>query len=211
MTRRVVLVGNAPLRRSVARLVDGAARVIRFNKARGHGAESGSRTDELYLVNHGGQMAEWLAQDDLPCQPAVAAAATVVLPVPLLPGHLTSREARALERERDVAIDPDRVNHLEDAQRLLERAGCAVDRVSVAEYRGAQRALAALAPSTATEHYPSTGFVAIYRTLSRARPGERVELCGFTFEGWRGHSWDAERRWVAMRADEGRLTLHPVR
>ena len=205
MTRRVVLVGNAPLGRSIAARVDAADHVVRFNKARGFGAESGTRTDELYLVNHGGQMAEWLAEDDLTAHPAVRAARTIVLPVPPLPGHLSAGEARALERASGVPVDPDRINHHDAARRLLERAGHAVLGVDVDEYRAAQDAL--VGRGTAGEPYPSTGFIAIVRTVARASDDERVELFGFTFEGWRGHSWDAEREWVLARVREGRLDI----
>lgn len=205
MSDRTVLVGNAPLGGCIASLVDGAARVIRFNRARGHGAESGSRTDELYLINHGGQMAEWLERDELPRLAAIGDGVTVVLPIPMLPGHLPA------PRPHEPAPDPDRVNHLEVARRRLERAGRRVESVSLAEYRAVQRALATVGGRW-RDHHPSTGFVALFRTLLGAdEDGRRVELCGFTFEGWRGHSWEAERRWVGARAAEGRLTVHPVR
>lgn len=43
------------------------------------------------------------------------------------------------------------------------------------------------------------------------RSRQRVELSGFTFEGRRGHSWDAERCWVEACVQEGRLRVRPVR
>jgi len=207
--RRVVLVGNAPLCRSIAGLVDTADHVVRFNKVRGHGGTSGSRTDELYLINHGGQMAEWLATDELAEHRALRTATTVVLPVPMLPGHLSPRRARALERATGIETAPDRINHLDEARARFARSGHAIVAVGVAEYRGAQRALYELLPA-ADERYPSTGFIAVHRTLARARPDERIELVGFAFEGWRGHSWNAERRWVTAREREGRLAIRAV-
>jgi len=204
MTCRTVLVGNAPLERSIAARVDEADHVIRFNKARGFGTESGTRTDELYLVNHGGQMAEWLAEDDLTTHPAVRAARSIVLPIPLLPGHLSAREARALERSGNAPVDPDRINHRDAARRVLEDAARTVRDVEVGEYRTVQAQLANHG-AAAGAVYPSTGFIAIVRTLLRASHDERIELFGFTFTGWCGHSWDAERAWVDARMREGRV------
>ena len=206
MSRHVLIVGNAPIEERVAGLVDGADHVVRFNKTRGFGGASGSRTDELWLINHGGQMAEWLARDTLTALPAVAFARTIVLPVPMLPGHLSAVQARRRERDRCESIDPDRVNHLAEAQRRLEKEGRTVTRVTAGEYGAAQRALAALSGASGP-HHPSSGFIAIHRTLARAGSAEYVTLCGFTFEGWRGHSWDAERRWVLEREREGRVTV----
>lgn len=204
----MLIVGNAPLDEEVAALADGAdhVHVIRFNKARAFGGASGSRTDELWLINHGGQMAEWLEGDALTALPALAVATSVVLPVPMLPGHLSHREAARFERERGEPVAPDRVNHADEARRRLLERGFAVQRVGVGEYRAVQRALRALSDGGG-ERYPSTGFIAIFRTLARARPNERIELCGFTFDGWGGHSWQAERRWVLDREREGRLSL----
>ena len=209
MSHRSLIVGNAPFEEDVGALADGADHVVRFNKARGFGGASGSRTDELWLVNHGGQMAEWLSEGTLTALPALAAAASVVLPVPMLPGHLSHREAARLEHERGEPLDPDRVNHVEEACRRLREHGVLVRQVATGEYRAAQRALSALS-ACGGPHHPSTGFVAIFCTLARARPTDRVELCGFTFEGWGGHSWDAERRWVLDREREGRLTRRPT-
>ena len=204
----MLIIGNAPIDERIAELVDGADHVVRFNRTRGFGGASGSRTDELWLINHGGQMAEWLAEDTLTALPAVAVARTIVLPVPMLPGHLSAVQARRRERDRRETVDPDRVNHLSEAQRRLENDGRTVTRVSASEYGAARRALAASSGTSGPCH-PSTGFIAIHRTLTRAGAGptERVTLCGFTFEGWRGHSWDAERRWVLEREREGRLTV----
>lgn len=210
MSRRTVLVGNAPMRERVADLVDGADRVVRFNRARGVGTSSGSRTDELWLVNHGGQMAEWLADGALGDVAAVAAGATVVLPIPMLPGHVAACAARVAATDAGASPDADRINHVDEAHRVLADGGHVVERLGIDDYRGAQRALGAPDPGVG-EHYPSTGFIAIVRTLARATTGDRVELVGFTFEGWRGHSWNAERRWVEARAREGRLSVRPVR
>ena len=213
MRRRTVLVGNAPLRSDVGDLVDSADTVVRFNGARGFQGASGSRTDQLWLINHGGQMAEWLERGDLAERPAVRAAGHIVLPVPMLPGHLCSTAVATGKPAGSgtpcAGHDPDRINHLAAARELLSRAGHRVRALSVTEYRAAQDALASRCGNEA-ERFPSTGFIALHRTVHRLAANERVELVGFTFQGWRGHSWEAERRWVGANIRGGRVTLHPT-
>jgi len=59
--RTVALVGNAPDPTERAAGIDAADWVVRFNNAAGFGGVTGRRTTHLALVNHGGQMREWLA------------------------------------------------------------------------------------------------------------------------------------------------------
>jgi len=213
MKRRTVLVGNAPLRSDVGQLVDSADTVVRFNDARGLQGASGSRIDQLWLINHGGQMAEWLERDELPGRPAVQAAGHIVLPVPMLPGHLCGTAMTAGRPGRSgtpcAAHDPDRINHLARAREVLTRAGHRVRTLSVDDYRATQDALENRCEGAA-EHFPSTGFIALCHTLRHLAANERIELVGFTFQGWRGHSWQAERRCVDANIRAGRVMLHPT-
>jgi|GEM_PF-711247 len=206
--RRIAIVGNAPLQRGVASRIDAAAHVIRFNKAPGLAGRAGRRTDELYLINHGGQMAEWLADGTLHHHPALRVARQVVLPIPMLSGHLTPRQAARREANGARPIDPDRINHLHAARRTLLRAGHRVHVVGASDYRRAQRALDTTAPTGGAALYPSTGFIAIVRSVAQALRSDRIELYGFGFQGWSGHAWEAERAWVRRAALAGRLVVH---
>lgn len=196
---RTLLIGNAPLVRPIDALLDRADHVIRFNKARGFGTTAGTRTDELWLINHGGQMAEWLSDGWLCRAAVVQAAARVTLPVPMLDGHQCGLDA-------PPGVDPDRINHLAAARQVLSEQGTTVRSLDARTYRRAQRAATPARASRAA--YPSTGFIAAYDALSRSRSSDVIELVGFTFQGWSGHSWNAERRWVQARCREERLVLH---
>ncbi len=71
--RRIAIVGNAPETGDHAAAIDAADWVVRFNNAAGFGEATGSRVTHLALVNHGGQMREWLEDpgflDRRPCGP----------------------------------------------------------------------------------------------------------------------------------------------
>jgi hypothetical protein len=43
---------------------------------------------------------------------------------------------------------------------------------------------------------PSTGLLAYEWITSRLTPMDRLDIAGFTFEGWDGHPWEIERRVV---------------
>jgi len=44
---------------------------------------------------------------------------------------------------------------------------------------------------------PSTGMVAFDWVQRRMQPEDRLELAGFSWEGWEGHAWQIERRLMA--------------
>ena len=43
---------------------------------------------------------------------------------------------------------------------------------------------------------PSTGMIAYYSLLRSLRPGDSLDVTGFTFEGWEGHPWQIESQLV---------------
>jgi hypothetical protein len=43
---------------------------------------------------------------------------------------------------------------------------------------------------------PSTGMVAFDWLSKKLRPGDSLDIDGFTFEGWDRHSWDVERQLI---------------
>ena len=191
MTRRLVLVGNAPVEGDRAALVDGADAVVRFNGASGFAGATGSRTDRLFLVNCGGQMREWLDDPAFAMRPAVAAARRIVLPI-------------APTGQGIVEPDADRfaghVNHAAEATARLRAAGRAV---RVLPRRAFEAACAALAIEPDGGRAPSTGFVALHHYRTGLPAAWTVELVGFGFDGWQGHAWDAERTWVERRLGRG--------
>lgn len=192
----VAIVGNAPEMGDHARRIDGCDLVVRFNNASGFGAGAGRRTTHLALVNRGGQMREWLSDDAFASRPAVADAASILLPFPPDPGCGSAASADGRDWTRRLV-------------QTLRPHGKPIGVLSHALHRDARLCLAqdfgALAPN------PSTGFLVAFHLHRRlAGRGVRFEVYGFGFQGWPGHPWDAERRWFEAREREGRLRLVPL-
>lgn len=194
--RSVAVVGNAPDLADQSRRIDAADWVVRFNNAAGFGGRAGSRVTHLALVNHGGQMREWLEDPDFLNRPAIRAAGTFFFPFPqkdepaLAPdadGRCWTREAmaRLSPLGGEVTVLPDRVRR--DAEEILAASGQASGHAAAA---------------------PSTGFLVLLHLVGLLPPSLTIDVHGFGFEGWSGHDWKAERQWFEDRRRDGRLRLH---
>ena len=201
--REIAFVGNAPVETDIADRVDGADRVVRFNKARGFGGPTGRRVDDLFLVNVGGQMREWLDDPAFWQAAPVAAARRVTLPVACHdPGSGLALAARAGPGSDDG------INYENDVRRRLRGRPGLVRTLPEWVRLAAIRALAATGPVPSRPIWPSTGFLALY-WYDLAEPDDvRLSVHGYGFSGWPGHPWDRERAWVLRRARAGRLRLH---
>ena len=81
--------------------------------------------------------------------------------------------------------------------------GRALRIVPPAVYDRLDATLSAEAPPYVT---PSSGLVVIADVLDHlTEAGDAVFLVGFGHQGWAGHPFAAERRWVEARVAEGRL------
>jgi hypothetical protein len=56
---------------------------------------------------------------------------------------------------------------------------------------------------------PTTGFFGVHHILNNYQAAS-VHLFGFTWQGWRWHEWDHEKRVIQRYANEGRVTVHSV-
>ena len=65
-----------------------------------------------------------------------------------------------------------------------------------------------LTPDKMGEVFPSTGYFGIWHALqTHSQEDWRIEICGFSWEGWKRHTWADERRWVTNQVDAGRIFL----
>lgn len=198
--REIALVGNGPLGGWSAAVIDAADHVVRFNRARGFGAEAGSRVDDLFLVNCGGQMHEWLHDDAFWRSPAVAAARRVTLPV------AADRPEPGLWRWPRLAPDARHgVNFERDVHARLR--GRAVRTLPDGTRRAAIQSLRRTGPAPRGRIWPSTGFLALFAYDRDLAPDARLTLHGFGFDGASWHDWARERAWVEARAATGRIRM----
>lgn len=194
--RRIAIVGNAPDLTPSGEAIDAADWVVRFNNAAGFGGAAGRRVTHLALVNHGGQMREWLADPGFGERPHVRAAERILFPF----GRKPPEENRDGEDGRDWTAE---------AEGRLRREGRAVEILAEGSRRAATATL--LAQGGREGAPPSTGFLVAHHLAGLPETqGAGFDVFGFAFEGWSGHGWAAERRWFEAMARAGRFRLHPL-
>ncbi|WP_224814775.1 glycosyltransferase family 29 protein [Hasllibacter sp. MH4015] len=202
MPKRIAIVGNAPIEDDRSSLIDGADHVVRFNNAFGYGHVTGARIDDLYLINCGGQPLEWLRSDAFWSRDYLTKTLQITLPL----------AAPNRQRSLGVADDGDGqsvdgLNFEWDMRAALRPLGKTVRTLAPDTISAATDALRALGAGDAQVN-PSTGYLAAFAYLESCTHGTIVDLYGFTFAGWGGHSWESEKAWVLDQQSEGRLNWH---
>ncbi|RIY02851.1 hypothetical protein D3218_04845 [Aureimonas flava] len=192
--RRIAIVGNAPELGDRGEEIDAADWVVRFNNAAGFGEAAGRRVTHLALVNHGGQMREWLEDPGFLDRPAIRAAGTFLFPFARKPAS----DRPETEDGRDWT---------EEAEARLAPLGVPVALLPATVQR---EALALVRTPGGRPAAPSTGFLVALHLLRRFGGTARIDVYGFGFGGWDGHDWSRERRWFEAMAAGGLLRLHPL-
>ena len=197
--KRMVIVGNGPLSVDLAPLIDEADFVLRFNQPK---FPVGSRTDCLFLTNANKPMQFWLGSDDFLASPVFRRAREIVLP------YHPAIIRRYFPKPNPLSLLKGR--RADWTLAAIESFGAAGKDVRVLSTRFYDEGCDALSLPQAQRRtvFPSTGFFGIRFALEHfAVDAWRIELCGFTWEGWKRHAWADERRWVSERIGEGRLTV----
>lgn len=183
----IAIIGNCPDFVDAGQMTDRCDWVTRFNNTAGFMDVSGTAISELVLVSRGGQATEWLADPEFTNRPAVRKAALITLVFP--PSSDPGDECGALELTS-----------------LLEGIGKRVRYIEQSVHDQARQELEALgAPPDAAL---SSGFVYAFETLlNRPEDAPPVIVAGFSFEGWDGHAWGAEKSWFGDMQQSGRLDI----
>ncbi len=199
---RIAVVGNAPQAKPSSHLVDDADHVVRFNNPFGYGGSTGTALHELFLINCGGQMREWLDDGALTSAPHIRAAHRISFPI-----HPDVANLYPAEVDPQALPDPDGVNHAAEAADVLARAGHTVRTLPLKTYLAACDAIG-IGTFAAGSAAPSSGYLALFDILDRAEPAAQIDVFGFGFAGWAGHDWEAERAWSEAMHRRGRIVLH---
>jgi hypothetical protein len=186
----IAIIGNCPDFVDAGQMTERCDWVTRFNNTAGFRDVSGTKISELVLVSRGGQATEWLADPEFADRPAVRQAEIITLVFP--PSSDPADECCALELTS-----------------VLEGIGKRVRYIGQSVHDQARQELEALgAPPGAAL---SSGFVYAFETLlDRPKDAPPVIVAGFSFEGWDGHAWSAEKRWFEDMQRMGRLDIRAV-
>ena len=203
MTRKtVIIIGNGSLPRELSATIDSADFVVRFNEPNISAGLSGSRTDLLMLATSSKTLQRRLTDPAFLQSPAFLSVKDIMLvyhpsiirryhPKPRLLSRLKGRRSDWTMQTIEVLGAAGKSLRIMPPQFYTE--GCA--ELGIGE--AAMRRL-----------FPSTGFFGIRHILSNF-PAEQwdIKLCGFSWEGWKRHAWDAEKNWVADRIASSRIAM----
>lgn len=200
--KRLVIVGNGPLSRDFSSEVDSADFVIRFNEPKASIGMSGVRTDRLIMANSGKPMQRRLEDPKLITSPIFQAAKELMF------AYHPEIIARYFRRPNILSrLKGRRTDWTLPAIEKFGGAGKEIRIMPPQFYMEGCRILGVPADKM-HEVFPSTGFFGIWHALEHHSAQEwRLEVCGFTWQGWQRHAWADERRWIGEKVEQGRIVL----
>lgn len=195
---RLAIVGSGRIRFDQSRMIDACNPVIRFNECKNYGRNCGRRTDILCLTNTGGPAMRMIREAPIRSAPYRDGVTEVWLP-------------RDSGVHAALGVDMPADGCLDVSAELLERSALADRRVIRFDAGLNERVFRELQRRSARPFTcPSTGILAIEYVAGQARfDGYEKYIFGFSFRGWEGHPWRAERDLVHARV-AARRDLHWV-
>ncbi|KXF78662.1 hypothetical protein ATN84_02435 [Paramesorhizobium deserti] len=200
--KKLVIVGNGALPRDLSAEIDAAQFALRFNEPKASIGMSGTRTDLLMMANSSKPMQRRLDDPDFPHSPIFVAAKEIML----------AYHPRIIEK---YFIKPNILSRLKGRRvdwtwRAIDEFGAAGKEIRVMPPQFYLAGCQELGLPEAKMHevFPSTGYFGIWYILQHfPREAWDIRLCGFSWEGWKRHAWADERKWVADKVENGRITL----
>lgn len=198
-TRSIMIVGNGEIDPGLARTIDAADVVMRFNDCRSAG-NGGTKTDIVTVCNTGRPGKAMTEDSEWKTNPFVLAASAIWC--------VRDPHKFAAMRPSILAEHPELDDFCDDYtdgfRDFARETGKAFHVVPAATQEQLDAELAAYHPGPYV--VPSTGLVAIAEFLTHfSQKGDRVTLVGFGHQGWEWHPWQAEEQWVEDRVRQGRL------
>jgi hypothetical protein len=202
MSKRVVVVGNGPLPRDLTEHVESADFVLRFNEPKASKGMSGTKTDMLMVNNSGKPMQRRLRDPGYFRSPIVQAAREIVFPY-----HPYTIRTWMIQPTLISRLRGRRSDWTLQALESLGQAGKEVRIMPPSFYEDACAELG-LNREQMRSVFPSTGYLGLRHIFGLfPAPDHRVEICGFSWEGWKRHAWADERGWVENKVKDGLLFL----
>jgi hypothetical protein len=196
---RVAIVGNASVRKDWGGIIDACNFVVRFNGCQTRGAGTGDRIDALALCNSAPDPTSRLMSFSHGDAFEAAGEIWLTRNPNLYQEYLSKAEAKQFRYTDIYRADP--AEYLRHLQSIAKSYRIFEPEVEI-------RLRAAIADAAPRRRWlvPSTGALALTHCLSHF-PQSEIVLTGFSFEGWAGHPWLAERRHLLNLAKAGRVTL----
>lgn len=199
--KRIVIVGNAGLSQDLSAQIDSADYVLRFNSPRLVNGWSGAKTDCLMMCNSGKPMQEKLKNGSFVKTKFFREAGHIVLvyhPTIMKTYFQRPRFSSKLLKHR-------RLDWTDKAIKVFGEAGKDIVIKSAQFYLNACAELG-IEGAALKQWFPSTGYLGIWDCLQRFDMERwQIDLCGFTWQGWKHHNWSLEEQWVRLHMSQGKL------
>jgi len=200
--KRLFIVGNGPLPRDLSERVNSSEHVVRFNEPKESIGMSGTKTTWLFVANSGKPMQRRLEDPQYPTSPIVQAADLVFL-------AYHPKIVRKYFKKPNVLswLRGRRADWTKATIAMFSEAGKTVALLPPSYYEAGCAELG-LTRNKMTSVFPSTGYFGIRYALERLTADEwDVEIAGFSWDGWRRHTWGDERAWVMRKVEERKIHL----
>jgi hypothetical protein len=199
-----MIVGNGDVDAGLARMIDAADIVMRFNDCRSVG-NGGTKTDIVAVCNTGRPGKKMTEGADWKANPSVRAASSIWC----IRDPLKFAEMRASIIAAHPELDDFCDDYTDGFRDFARETGKAFHVIPAATHERLDAELAAYDPAPYV--VPSTGLVAIAEFLRHFRePDDRIQLTGFGHQGWEWHPWEAERQWVDGQLRMGNVEKYGI-
>ncbi|MGY6409639.1 MAG: hypothetical protein ACXIUV_01235 [Alkalilacustris sp.] len=196
-TREIAIVGNGPVEADVSAHVDRADLVIRFNAAGNWGGPTGRKFDVWVISNSNTHGRIGIG----PLRPGLSDMPQEIW----FTRNATAMALREAPDRKDIGTD----GFYSDSSRSIiarNRLSQPCWAISQSGWIRATREIAMHSDRRMEALHPSSGILTVLYCLHNVAD-VRIGICGFSFSGWEGHDWQAERRLVASLVESGRLTV----
>ncbi|MEP7452201.1 glycosyltransferase family 29 protein [Phyllobacterium sp. SB3] len=199
--KRIVIVGNGPVEPGLVHAIDSADIVIRFNEANIRPNLTGNKTDILFLMNSGKSMQARLETPAYWQEPFVQDAKEIILPYhPSIVKRYHPRPnflSRLKGRKADWTAET-----LKKIEALGKKAT-----ILSAEFYYETCQILEITDAELGSVFPSSGILAIRYVIETLQPElTQIHFCGFSWQGWKRHSWGNEQRWVDKQVQLGKIS-----
>ncbi len=221
--KSLVIVGSAPLDSDFSEIIDSCDCVVRFNNCKNYNANSGKKTDILILTNTGNPfkqatlkfMLKKREKDEVKTElPYLHSTKYIWFVRPNLLflrtyyKHNFSEDNTFLKQELknlNIIGQRDIIAEIIDAQKISKKR---VTSISEKMYIQTWKKLLSYGATDAL--MPSTGLLGIEMILDNPsfRNHEKY-IIGFTWQGWKGHPWQLEKRLVEKYIENEVLKILP--
>lgn len=205
---KIFILGNGPIDNSDLIAPERGDLIVRFNMpSKSSMTIAQGKTDYLFAANSKAVFLENIEKGLLTSQ-AVLSKPTVVMPYhpTVIRAHLPKRRHKFLKIFRRRGIDDGTMECIE----AFGKPRLPLLLLSSEHYYQCCASLN-IDSNLPSPKVPSTGFIAIsYFLKSPLFRDYQIFLAGFSWQGWHGHAWDAERRQIEHYVQQGRVVIGDV-